>query len=319
MNLLRKARATKDLKLRAELIRDAQNELKYVDATAHPELVNAISAKLLALQGRGGDTEIAHVTPGEMVLHPDQLSARTRAMIQDDLAARGVDPRTRRVNDQSLLNAATGTQQFNSDVVTNWKTDPPNRFNIPDNYRPGPSPAGIPTYTFTYNRNGNLLSGNSSIGGSGTPSFSRGPASSGSFGGIIGSAHADDGIGEQSAVDSSSQEPIIPAIPFYDPCDHGMISESCEGWVPNFLKGKPFDYMPTEDDLRRLPDAQKKRLAEYYDGWAGMSSSLEMWGGPLGKIFNKGVGWITKRTGASGHATFSEIADAYRDSIGSEN
>ena len=53
LNLLRKARATKDLKLRAELIRDAQNELKYVDATAHPELVNAISAKLLALQGRG--------------------------------------------------------------------------------------------------------------------------------------------------------------------------------------------------------------------------------------------------------------------------
>ncbi|MCB2108710.1 MAG: hypothetical protein KDE14_13465, partial [Rhodobacteraceae bacterium] len=97
------------------LIRDAQNELKYVDATAHPELVNAISAKLLALQGRGGDTEIAHVTPGEMVLHPDQLSARTRAMIAEDLHARGVDPRTRRVNDQSRVNHTTGAQQFASD------------------------------------------------------------------------------------------------------------------------------------------------------------------------------------------------------------
>ncbi|MCB2108893.1 MAG: hypothetical protein KDE14_14385 [Rhodobacteraceae bacterium] len=143
--MLRKARATKDRKLRAELIREAQNELKYVDATAHPELVNAISAKLLALQGRGGDTEIAHVTLGEMVLHPDQLSARTRAMIAQDLRSRGVDPRSRRVNDQSRINRTTGAQQFDSDTVANWKDTPgwANEFAVKGVYtplwRPNPS------------------------------------------------------------------------------------------------------------------------------------------------------------------------------------
>jgi cellobiose-specific phosphotransferase system component IIA len=67
LNALRSAKASKSSD-RIKHIRAAQAELKSIDVKQHPKLVNAIQAQLLALQGRGGDTEIAHLTPGEVVL-----------------------------------------------------------------------------------------------------------------------------------------------------------------------------------------------------------------------------------------------------------
>ncbi|MCB2107506.1 MAG: hypothetical protein KDE14_07390 [Rhodobacteraceae bacterium] len=56
LTLLRKARAAKDRATRAELIRDAQNELKYVDANKHPELFAAIDLRLRALEPKSRST-----------------------------------------------------------------------------------------------------------------------------------------------------------------------------------------------------------------------------------------------------------------------
>jgi hypothetical protein len=114
-----------------------------VDASRQSELVNGISAKILAAQGRGGDSEIAHVTPGELVLHPGQLSPATRAMILADLAARGVAPDARIVSPHAVSNPQTATPQFASaNTARTWKTDPPKH---------------VPNHVFSYDRNGNFI------------------------------------------------------------------------------------------------------------------------------------------------------------------
>ena len=44
----------------------------------------------LAELGLGSDSEIAHVTPGELVLHPSQLSPETYAAVVRDLTRQGI-------------------------------------------------------------------------------------------------------------------------------------------------------------------------------------------------------------------------------------
>ena len=68
INAIRNAAKTKTAKDRAGFIREAQAEVRSISAAQHPKLVNALQARVLALQGRGGDTEIAHLTPGEVVI-----------------------------------------------------------------------------------------------------------------------------------------------------------------------------------------------------------------------------------------------------------
>lgn len=53
---------------RTPLIARVQDALRGLDPTVHGDLLAQFQASLLALQGRGGDTEVAHVTPGEIVL-----------------------------------------------------------------------------------------------------------------------------------------------------------------------------------------------------------------------------------------------------------
>ncbi len=46
----------------------AQEVLRALNPKRHGALVQQMQARLLALHGRGGDTEVAHVTPGEVVI-----------------------------------------------------------------------------------------------------------------------------------------------------------------------------------------------------------------------------------------------------------
>ncbi|MGE4063387.1 MAG: cell wall hydrolase [Rhodospirillaceae bacterium] len=57
---------------RAALLVRVQDALRALDPAVHSDLVNQVQARVVALQGRSGDTEIAHVTPGEIVL-PKEL------------------------------------------------------------------------------------------------------------------------------------------------------------------------------------------------------------------------------------------------------
>ncbi len=56
-----------------------QGTLQVLQYRKHPELVQQLQARAMALQGRGGDTEVAHVTVGEIVL-PRAL--QTRAVLE---------------------------------------------------------------------------------------------------------------------------------------------------------------------------------------------------------------------------------------------
>ena len=89
------------------------------------------SARALAALGRGGDTEIAHLTPGELVLQPDHLNPATLAMIRRDLGRHGIALDHVRVGSQKARrNPKTGAQQF-TDQETDTEllpvTDTPRR------------------------------------------------------------------------------------------------------------------------------------------------------------------------------------------------
>lgn len=57
---------------RERLIAQVQQMANRLDPTAHADLLQQIQSRVLALQGRNGATEVAHVTPGEIVL-PEAL------------------------------------------------------------------------------------------------------------------------------------------------------------------------------------------------------------------------------------------------------
>ena len=83
-NLLNQARISGNGPLRQKYLRKAQQVIAQIDPHANPEALQELQAQVLALQGRGGDTEVAHVTPGEVVIPkrmrtPELMAALARA------------------------------------------------------------------------------------------------------------------------------------------------------------------------------------------------------------------------------------------------
>jgi hypothetical protein len=62
----------------------AQTELRKLSPKQYGKLINALQAKVLALQGRGGDTAVAHLEPGEMVVHSRVLTPELMQLIALD-------------------------------------------------------------------------------------------------------------------------------------------------------------------------------------------------------------------------------------------
>ena len=81
LNALRNAATAKSHADRADYISEAQAELGNISAAKHPKLINAIQAKLLALQGRGGDTSVAHVGAGAVVEQMVELVTKARLAV----------------------------------------------------------------------------------------------------------------------------------------------------------------------------------------------------------------------------------------------
>ncbi|MDX2143010.1 MAG: hypothetical protein SFV19_06625 [Rhodospirillaceae bacterium] len=76
---------------RAHAVRDAQHQLRRISAYKHGELVSALQTKILALQGRGGDTEVAHVEPGEMVIPRALLTRELVDFVHREAARKGIE------------------------------------------------------------------------------------------------------------------------------------------------------------------------------------------------------------------------------------
>jgi hypothetical protein len=143
LNAIRRARKAKTPAQRAENIRAAQDHLRSISPRQHPQLVSAIQAKLLALQGRGGDTEIAHVTPGEVVIPRNlQTPAVMRTLAAEAMRA-GIDPRRYTVGSRAnSVNPRTGAGEFLPTTEGPPYTFTPINFS---GWKPGLSATGIGT------------------------------------------------------------------------------------------------------------------------------------------------------------------------------
>lgn len=90
-----------------------QGTLRLLQYRKHPERVRQLQARAMALQGRGGDTEVAHVTVGEIVL-PRAL--QTRAVLEalgQAAGAAGIPLAHLRVGSRrNSINPHTGQPEF---------------------------------------------------------------------------------------------------------------------------------------------------------------------------------------------------------------
>jgi GH24 family phage-related lysozyme (muramidase) len=112
INLLRHASRTKQGKDRDNLIRQAQAEMKTLSAARHPQVYNAIQARLLALQGRGDEREIIHATAGEVVIPRRLLNPALLSAIGQAARAQGIYPSQLEVGHPlASINPATGTEE----------------------------------------------------------------------------------------------------------------------------------------------------------------------------------------------------------------
>lgn len=83
--------------------------------TEFDEVTAAPAAEALSMMGRGGDTELAHLEPGDVVVPPQLLDADPMLadMLEDRMRLAGVDP-TSRVAGMGIasLNPNTGLEEF---------------------------------------------------------------------------------------------------------------------------------------------------------------------------------------------------------------
>ncbi len=108
---LNMALASGDGPLRRRYLAKAQKFIARMDHGREAEEIQELQGHVLALQGRGGDTRIAHVTRGEQVIPtalqtPEVMTALARAAKQA-----GLDPRRFQVG-QGRINPRTGHEEF---------------------------------------------------------------------------------------------------------------------------------------------------------------------------------------------------------------
>ncbi|MBL8628006.1 MAG: hypothetical protein JNM81_00145 [Rhodospirillaceae bacterium] len=76
---------------------------------------------MLALQGRGGDTAVAHLEPGEMVIPRSVLTPQLAQLIAAEVYRRGIDPKQLVVGSRrASINPATGAEEFGFGASLMW-------------------------------------------------------------------------------------------------------------------------------------------------------------------------------------------------------
>jgi hypothetical protein len=110
---LRDAVGETDPQRQAKLVQRTQARLVKAGLSRHGELVQHIEARLLALQGRGGDTELAHLTPGEVVVPPQLQTPEVIQALQRAAQNAGVDLARYTAGSQaSSVNPETGLDEY---------------------------------------------------------------------------------------------------------------------------------------------------------------------------------------------------------------
>jgi hypothetical protein len=89
---LDQARDAGESGLRLQHLREAQHQIAAIDPARDPRAIQRLQARVLALQGRGGDTEIAHVTPGELVIPGWMQTPEVMRVLAAMAEQAGLDP-----------------------------------------------------------------------------------------------------------------------------------------------------------------------------------------------------------------------------------
>ncbi|MDX2143007.1 MAG: hypothetical protein SFV19_06610 [Rhodospirillaceae bacterium] len=153
LNPIRNAMKAKSPKAMAQHVTQAQQALRSISPRQHPQLVSALQAKLLALQGRGGDTEIAHVTPGEVVVPRNLQTPAVMRTLAAEAERAGIDPRRYTIGHRAnSVNPRTGAEEFGEieEVVVTDRREfhpgwggPEIGYQPDDPWRTGPGEGGI--------------------------------------------------------------------------------------------------------------------------------------------------------------------------------
>lgn len=98
---------------RSQRLIRAQEAIRGLDPTVHGGLLQQIQSRIIALQGRGGDTEVAHVTPGEIVLPKSLQTPEVLAALREAAEEAGMPVDQLRVgSNRNSINPDTGQSEF---------------------------------------------------------------------------------------------------------------------------------------------------------------------------------------------------------------
>jgi len=112
-SLLQRAKDAGDGALRMQYLEAVQKEIAKLDQAQHGRLINQLQGEILALQGRDGDTQIAHVTPGEIVIPERLQTPELLAALRAAAKAQGIDPERLLIGSpRNSVNPNTGQAEF---------------------------------------------------------------------------------------------------------------------------------------------------------------------------------------------------------------
>jgi hypothetical protein len=113
MNALMRARQAGGGAVRQKYLADAQNHISSIDPSRHADLLQHLQAHVVAMGGRGGDTELAHVTPGEIVIPKRLQTPEFLKALYLGARAFGIDPARLVVGSgRNVINPRTGQPEF---------------------------------------------------------------------------------------------------------------------------------------------------------------------------------------------------------------
>jgi len=110
---LKRARDAGGSNLRGHHLVQAQQHIAGLDPARHGTLMQHLQAHVVAMGGRGGDTRIAHVTPGEVVVPESLLTPDVVAILRRAAKEKGLDPSRFVVGSgRNVINPNTGQMEF---------------------------------------------------------------------------------------------------------------------------------------------------------------------------------------------------------------
>lgn len=115
---LKRAVESDALNGRARYLRQVQDALRILEHRSHPELVRQFQTRVLALEGRGNDTEVAHVARGEIVVPTALQTEDVFAALRKAAEPYGIPVEMLSVGDaMNRINPSTGAPEFG---VMDW-------------------------------------------------------------------------------------------------------------------------------------------------------------------------------------------------------